>query len=599
MSRLLLPLVCLLAALPASAQEAPAEIPAKGAIAEVTLYRNQALVSRALKAKAPAGASTLVVSELPEQVVPGSLFATAEGDAEIRAVRFRARAVATSPRADVAAIDAKLETFGDKITDQQAALQLIAKRGAFLDRLETHSLSVTRAELAKGTLNAESLQKLANYVLGERTKLSKEQLAAQRELRVLTRQRELLVRERQSIAAGPQRTVREAVVFVDKKTAGDLALKLSYEVKGVGWRPFYNLRAAATAKTVSLDYQAAIAQASGEDWRGVRLTLSTATPQLRAQGPDLAPFQVVLRQGGAQAGQMQQAYANARKQQQAAQKGILQARGWQAGNRANFELNKWANAADNLSLVSGELLTREAQISEGLSVNYAIKGGVTLASRLEPQLLRIARVDLPASQYHVAAPALSSYVYRHADVNNTSELALLGGQVSVYLDDRFVGHTMMFEVAQGEAFTVGLGTAPRLRVSRQMDKRNERVQGGNKVIELTYKLKLENFEGEKRTLRLLDRIPTSELDDQIKITLGKLATPLSKDKRYLEDERPYGILRWDVEIAGQASGAKAMVLSYGFTLEFDRTRSVSTPAQEKALLERFNEMQQKRYQRRR
>ena len=73
----------------------------KSKVASVTLYRNQALVTRTLMLDGAAGVRELVVEDLPENIQPASLFAEGGEKVEVRAVRFRTRASGESPRKEV------------------------------------------------------------------------------------------------------------------------------------------------------------------------------------------------------------------------------------------------------------------------------------------------------------------------------------------------------------------------------------------------------------------------------------------------------------------------------------------------------------------
>ena len=73
----------------------------KSKVSSVTLYRNQALVTRTLMLDGAAGVRELVVEDLPENIQPASLFAEGGEKVEVRAVRFRSRASGESPRKEV------------------------------------------------------------------------------------------------------------------------------------------------------------------------------------------------------------------------------------------------------------------------------------------------------------------------------------------------------------------------------------------------------------------------------------------------------------------------------------------------------------------
>src|SRR5687768_534379 len=79
--------------------------PIEGRVTEVTLYRGQAQVTRTVPVEAAAGRIEIVVGNLPEQIVPNSLFAEGSDAVEIRAVSFRTRAVGEEPREEVRKLD--------------------------------------------------------------------------------------------------------------------------------------------------------------------------------------------------------------------------------------------------------------------------------------------------------------------------------------------------------------------------------------------------------------------------------------------------------------------------------------------------------------
>jgi len=99
-------------------------------VASVTLYRNQALVTRTMLLSGAAGVQELVVEDLPENIQPGSLFAEGGEKVEVRAVRFRTRAAGESPRKEVREIEEKLRLNQQSIQLVNKKAQLLKKRAA-------------------------------------------------------------------------------------------------------------------------------------------------------------------------------------------------------------------------------------------------------------------------------------------------------------------------------------------------------------------------------------------------------------------------------------------------------------------------------------
>ena len=119
-----LSVVCGVAGLASSVfADAPAAEPVqiRGVIDEVTVYRGQALVSRAVKVEG-AGLSEILVTDLPEHVVPASLYAEAVGGAEVRSVRYRVRPVMQDVNEEVRKLDDQIRGLDDK-------LRAVGKRG--------------------------------------------------------------------------------------------------------------------------------------------------------------------------------------------------------------------------------------------------------------------------------------------------------------------------------------------------------------------------------------------------------------------------------------------------------------------------------------
>jgi hypothetical protein len=598
-----------LAGLAACAGVTAADAPVvPGRIEGVTLYRGQALVTRSIPVEGAAGALEVVVGSLPEQIVPESLFAEGGAEIEVRAVRFRARAVGEEPREEMRKLEQEQEALQAKIERNQKAGELVAQRLAYLDKMDNFVAPTATAEMTKGVLNAETLQKMATFTFEQRKAAADEALKAAAEQADLKKQAELLQRRRAEVASGAGKTQREVVLFLDRKAAGAGLVKLNYLVQSAGWSPAYNFYAQSDAKEVRLEYNALIHQQTGEDWTGVALTLSTAFPSLNSESPGLAPFRVALGSGSVPQGKQMAAQLGDDVQGQASANAMkLQSANTQWGqniergkNRAfNWEMNEAAANSQYLELVNpNDVLQRViregAAQHEGLSVSYSLAGPVALASRSDQQLVRIFESKLPAKVFFVASPLLTRFVYRQAEITHTGAEAFLGGPSSVYLDGRFVGRCEIPSVGRGEAFVVGFGAESQLRARRDLVDKKDSVQGGNRELAFQYRLILENFKETPVTVRVMDRLPVAENDTDIRVTLGEMKDKLSEDPLYLRLERPKGILRWDIEVPAKATGEKARLVEFGYKVEFDRKMTLMTPTRAKQMQDEFFELQERR-----
>jgi hypothetical protein len=481
-------------------------------------------------------------------------------------------------------------------------------------------------DLAKGVLDAEELERMTTFAFAQHEKIAEEEVALARQAHEYQEQLQLLQRKRGEITAGASRTEREAVLFVQKQAAGPAEVRLNYLVNSCGWSPAYTMRSGGEHKQVRIEYNALIHQLTGEDWTDVALTLSTASPALGASGPGLAPFHVTLgsekspnaanapsAEGRSQ--QVANLYGrglskaqvldqlqglNTRRSEfgQAANNAVV----FEEQNRINWNLNDVAYGLQQLE-INGDATTLNVLRNEsgegdkGPSLNYSLRGPVSLASRSDQQMVRIMQSDMESRFYHVAVPVLSPYVFREAELKNSGEEDLLAGPITVYLDGRFVGRGEIPTVARGQTFVVGFGADPQLQVRRELVDKQDGVQGGNRETRFDYRIVVENFSEANTPVRVFDRVPHAENGEDIRITFGKTSDPISDDKLYLRDERPTGILRWDIDVPATASGETSRLVEYQYTMEYDRQYVVSLPESKQTLQEEFERLQRERQKR--
>ena len=555
---------------------------ARGKVETVTLYRGQALVTRVVPFDAPAGAVQLRVTDLPESVLQESVFASGAKDVRIRAVRYRVTAVEKAPEQKVRDLDDRIAAVEKEIRENEEQQRLVRRLDKYLDNLEGFVAPTAKIEMTKGVLNAGTLEKVMGMMFDKRAEHSKKTLELAETARGLKQKQSLLQRRRYELTRSHTKVSREAIVFLDKVGRGRSEIRLNYLVRNATWEPAYNLRSSGDMTSVTVEYSALAQQMTGEDWDDVKLTLSTAAAQMIADGPVLAPLWVTLSRSPSRylgiadtERRMKQSRMNLQRAQEALQRTVK--RDGQIDQQ--WEMNKAATSAQGLELTarSHEMFLVRKILTEskaGLSVNYKLEGAVSLASRRESQMVEIQKLKLPAKFYYEAAPLLSEYVYRYAQLTNNSKLSLLEGRSNVYLDGDFVGTGTVSMVARGQKLTVGFGIEPQLRAWREFVSKKEHVQGGNRNITFKYRLVLDNYSDKAITVRSLDRIPVPKAD--IKVTLGEFKDDkLSADVEYLRAFRPQGILRWDVSVPAKSAAAKAKIVAYSYTLEFDRTLHIA------------------------
>ena len=212
-------------------------------------------------------------------------------------------------------------------------------------------------------------------------------------------------------------------------------------------------------------------------------------------------------------------------------------------------------------------------VREGPSVAYHLTNKLTIPSRNDQQFVEIARIELDPTYFYKTVPVISPHVYRQAELTNKSKYVLLPGEATMYVGTDFVGRMTLPLVAIGETFVAGFGVDPQIQVDRQLVAKNHAVQGGNQVQSYGYRIRVNSFKANDVALQVWDRLPHPETE-AVAVEMVKSTPDLSSDAEYVRGERLKNLLRWDLDVKGNTSGAAASTISYDFKLQYARDVSI-------------------------
>lgn len=590
---------------------------AKSKISQVTVYTASALITREVDVPEGVGLLEVIVTPLPPQVVDGSLYSEGSDGIRILTTRYRTRAIEQDVREEVKKInDERMKLMLAK-QELEAKSKVTAENLALLVKLEGFTAATMQHLTEKGVLSAEQTISLTKYIMETRSAKSDEQTRLTQQIQANHTTDQFLTRKLNELSAGPNRTERDAVITVNKaNNAGD-KIRLNYLVRNANWAPQYKFRANKDKDPVLVEYLAAIRQQSGEDWSNVNITLSTAQPMLNAAPPELkALAMMVMPSASGQAGgggrggmalgdkQLKLGFAQSQTGNFLSQApgqppvqpndntidALKDARGNR--NKAQEEVNKknfdaanvyWNEAAAAEQRLQLLTTKEEEQMvcatdifggsGEGPTVTYKLPAGISIPSRSDEQVVEVARLNLPPDYYYKAIPVLTKHVYRLANLTNKSEMVLLPGEATMYQGSDFVGRTQLPLVAIGERFTVGLGVDPQLQVNRKLVDKIRKNKGANQELQFDYRILISSYKTEPVNVQIWDRLPMAETE-VININVTKAVPELCKDTLYEREERSKNLLRWDVIVAPNTFGEKAMAITYQFKMELDKQLQV-------------------------
>jgi len=565
-------LAAAMAALQAHAHAQDADIPMqqasdRGAIRAVTLYPDRAAVTREVRVRLDQGLWTVRIPELPASVVRDSLQARVRGSARLLGVEFSAARqadFASSPEGTALAERVRdLRRRVANLAEDRTALEAHEK---LVDAVGIRPTAGALPDGAAQPIDLKSAERQLEAIAAEKARILEEsrRLADAKD----AAGRELAVAEGQLAArGGADRVERAAVVVLSVPEAGMAEIDLTYLVGRAGWAPAYAIRSEADRSRVSVEYDAMVVQQTGEDWRDVRLSLSTAEPTRASSPPPVAPWFVdvavpVPAPVETTSAGVALRYAPTVAAAEPMAPGAPNEGGAFGSAEAEKDLRALAADAD--------------VVDAGIAVSFELPRPVTLVSdAAKRQRTRIGTVSPETAFGYVAAPVLTERVYLRGTLRNASGFQLLPGRAQVFMGGEFVGETQVPSVAPQGEFRVWFGPDPALSARREVLSKVTGANGlfgGTELTTWNNRITVSNGTGRDVIVEVLDRRPVSR-NEKVEAKLAAARPVPSTDKEYVERRQPQGILRWDLPVPAGAQGPKAATVTW--TVELVRPNGMA------------------------
>jgi len=511
-----------------------ASIPAESAITAATVYPDRAVLTRTASGLAvPAGTSELTFASLPAALQDESIQVSTRGTAATALLDISSRTVfvTAEPDARIKALEDQLLGLRREeraLNDQAAVLESQRSLLNSIEKVSTTPVSARAGETAPARPTLDDYEKLLGFSAAQRARFD----AAAQKLdadRVALAEKIAAVQAQLNELRGKQparRATKTVTVRLSAEAAGKLDVSLSYALAGASWTPAYDARLRSEKRQVQLDAFGVVRNATGEDWQGVALTLSTARPGLGGAAPEISPWYVDVARPVvySKAGTSSMAFDRAIGGVVAAPKAAFSNSLMMAGE---------ASASEPEPQVQGLLAVAGVE-SAATSASFKIATPVTLASDNTPQRVPLGSATFAAELQYQATPKLQETAYLAAYVTNRSELPFLAGALNVFLDDTFVATSRLATTMPGEKFTLNLGADEGIAIKRKIVSRFTEDTGfTSKGRRTTYDI-LVTVTNNKRTLERVVLKDAAPVPRDEKITV-KLLAPAERELLKPED----------------------------------------------------------------
>jgi len=510
-----MPRITLLALAALFLPAAAAAIDVASRVDQVTVYPRGATVTRVAAIELPAGATTITLAGLPDNLDPSLLRAAVDADGvALGALRYGREQRREAQNADIERLNAAIREVESRIAAIDDRIRSEELKLKFLDSLAQGYAKEVWADGARGSADVATWRE----ALGLLESGSSEAYAAIREQRGRRAEAErdlsVLQRELADLRGGALAS-SFVEVAVSAARAADTSLRLTYFQPSATWRPVYEARLDSEAAGLLLIQQAEVLQQSPEAWTDVALSLSTSDP-----GGALAP------------GEIESEFLDLADPAAASSP---------ARKIRSSEAAALAPAAGDLEevVVTGAPAPRIGNFA----VTFDVPGRVTVSNEAdEARSYDIGTLRSAVELVTRVRPRESRSAFLAARLDYDGDLPLYESPMRVYVDGAYAGRTSMPAIQPGATVTLPMGDDRRVEVrvtDRGRDRGEEGFVSRRRTETFSYLFEITNRRPAPSLVEIVDRWPVARNED-IEVEVGRGAT--APDATGV-DEKP-GVVLW-------------------------------------------------------
>jgi len=495
-------------------------------IKQVTVFLNKAQVTREAKSRLDGGKMDIVLTGITSQLDPSSIQVSGKGNFVILGIRHQQNFLNefnVPPR--LKKLKDSLNYFQKQLTLEQSQKEILNKEEQMLQN--NQKIGGTEQNLTAGELKA-----MADFFRSRLTEILNNRVKQDDKIKIINENIIRLQRQVNEENDLYQRNTSEIVVSVSSDASVVAALEVNYIVSNAGWNPVYDVRAINTKNPIALNYKANVYQRTGEEWKNVKLKLSTANPNQSGLKPELYPWYLDFYNPVA--------YRDYRSKDM----------GRAVPAAAKAESVEMEDAEEAMSLSVADYVST---VQTSLNTEFDIALPYTVSSASKPTMVDIRNYEMKANYSYAVVPKMDTDPFLLAKATGWEEFSLLPGEANIFFEGTFVGKTFIDPNNIKDTLAISLGRDKRIVVKREelKDHTSRKLIGSSQREEHTWEISLRNTKSETIRIAVEDQLPVSK-NSQIEIT--------AIDTGGAKYDVNTGKLIWDVSV--QANETRKMRFRY-------------------------------------
>ncbi len=521
-----------------------AEIPTPSVITAATVFPTRADISRNAEVSLPQGKHTIVFDGLPAALDTKSLRISGTGAFSIGSIEIKELFSKDFVVEQERKLRGKIADLSDKRRFVESELTAAETGKTFLENMaKSNAVPQVSVNGKKDALSPDAWGKAWQSLQNGMKSLGRETIEKQIEIRKIDAELSALNKELRLLSDGAK-SAKQIRVNVEASAPAAAKLTVQYQIANASWKPTYEARLNTRNKTVEIMQYGTISQHTGEEWRNIDLTFSTARPVIGTVPPELETRWLNLDEPVKKRGKM-------------LERGVAVYR-----NDSSF--------ADTMDEPSGTAEIAAAEFSgSDFAGTFAVKGKANVPSDGSEHRFLVGGWSAKADIYAQTVPAVQPAAYVMASTQLNAPAPLLPGTMSLFRDGAFIGDSEMNFLRPNAKLHLSFGQDDKILVKHTIADFEEdnggRISRNNKITIRTAAA-VQNLHKEPLKIAVYDFLPVARNSDiAVKITKDKTTAGYETDP-----DGKVGVIKWESVYQPQ----EQKTVDYGYTITYPKDREL-------------------------
>lgn len=470
----------------------PQEIKVNSKIKEAEVYLSQALLKhQSSNFNLNKAYQTLIIKDIATSVIPNTIQIKGKGNFVILSSQFQKNYITPKNISKkIQAIDDSLEWYQSK----KAIMDIQLKTFDDEESLLLTNKSITGSNVG---VNTAELEKMANFYRNRLSEIRIKKNELLPKIKKINEKIQNIQQQLDELNAQKNKANGEIIVEVfANETINNAELEIEYVCDNVYWYPEYEIRVNELNKPAQFLLKAQISQNTGIDWENIQLSLSTSSPNLNHNKPELTPWWINFL--------------------------TYYPKKTRAKKHDNDELQKPEITHADVPVLAEESTENAEILYEYITVNpktttqeYQIQIPVNIPSNDKYTRIDVHSFNAEVKYSYYAAPKINESAYLIAELTDWGKYNFMSAPLYIFIENSYIGQSEINPDMTNDTLQISLGVDKNIAIKRQMVKKynEKKIMGNSRKETRAYEISIKNKKNASVEIIIDDQIPLSSTQE--------------------------------------------------------------------------------------